>query len=110
MANVIPAKQCQTALQKPAGDSSLLTLTQGLLNSHLHCVSTVAGRFKDEARHQQRLSDMRERCNALFDGVIRDHFQVCACHLAVLKEKAFERECIQTPTGPLTFSVVSVSE
>jgi hypothetical protein len=35
-----------------------------------------AGRFKDEARHQQRLSDMRDRCNALFDGHIRGHFQV----------------------------------
>jgi len=35
-----------------------------------------SGRFKDELRHQQRLSDMRERCNALFDGTIRGHFQV----------------------------------
>lgn len=36
----------------------------------------LAGRFKDEARHQQRLSDMNARCDALFGGAIQNHFKV----------------------------------
>jgi hypothetical protein len=37
---------------------------------------TSAGRFKDEARHQQRLCDMRGRGEALFGGAIAAHFAI----------------------------------
>lgn len=67
-----PMHDCAAATAAAAALVALLLLPRPLL----------PGRFKDEGRHQQRLTDMRERCNALFDGTIQGHFVVRHCTLS----------------------------
>jgi hypothetical protein len=76
--------------------------------AHTHHV----GRFKDEQRHQQRLSEMRARCSALFDGVIAGQFTVhhhksmtcLVCGASVIPYEAYHVDALRKVSGLLVFT------
>jgi hypothetical protein len=80
------------------------------------CYCAHAGRFKDEARHQQRLADMRGRCEALFGGAISGHFRIehhkrvtcLVCNGTVVPYEAYHIDAIRWVVLLYKFYIVTL--